>query len=116
MGKPLFYFLIYSLSEKEEIILLAAETKAAEATEQKPDGASETVTDALKRIAEELHLTEAELTKTVEIFEKYKTMQSINSNLMKLFKDGEKVKRKTKVIKPFIRKRNSAFDILSVVF
>lgn len=60
-----------------------------------------TIRSALKQSS--LTLNEKEINEILRIISQYKTKQAINSNMMKYFRDSEKVGAITKVIKPFIK-------------
>ena len=53
-----------------------------------------------------LGLSKDQRTQIEKIVNSFKTKQAINNNLMKLFRDSDKVGKITKIIKPFIIKKN----------
>jgi hypothetical protein len=57
----------------------------------------------LKNNASKLGLTKEHQSEIERIIKNYKTKQAINNNLMKLFRDSDKVGRITKIIKPFLK-------------
>lgn len=67
-----------------------------------PD-AHDAMLDILKKNATALGLSKGQCNEIVRIFSTYKTRQAINNNLMKLFRDSDKVGRINKLIKPFLK-------------
>lgn len=55
-------------------------------------------------IQSNVQLSESEIREIVAMVKKYKTTQTINGNLNKLFKDSTKAGTILKLIKPFIKK------------
>lgn len=65
--------------------------------------AHDSMLDILKKNAKALGLSADQCNEIVRIFNTYKTRQAINNNLMKLFRDSDKVGRINKLIKPFLK-------------
>lgn len=65
--------------------------------------AQESITTALKKKSGSLDLTEEQCCEIEKIVNAYKTKLAINNNLMKCFRDSDKVGKITKIIKPFLK-------------
>lgn len=63
-------------------------------------------TQDMKTVLSSLNLTKNEIAEVKRIVDKYKTKQTINSNLQKHFKDNEKVGQIYKAIKPYLKDKN----------
>ncbi len=77
--------------------------KSVETKEQKPT--SESVVVVLQNYANNLAVSKQQIDEVDKIIKNYKTRQAINNNLMKLFRDSDKVGKVTKLIKPFLKGR-----------
>ena len=80
----------------ELITNLAGKTQHKEVEEK-----NSTIEKALEQSS--LSLKETEIAEIIKIISQFKTRQAINSNLMKFFRDSDRVGAITKVIKPFIK-------------
>lgn len=65
----------------------------------------ETLQEVLKKNSESLRLSKNQVEEIGKIVNSFKTKQAINNNLMKLFRDSDKVGKITKLIKPFLNKK-----------
>ena len=65
----------------------------------------ETLLEVLHKNSAALKLSEDQCRQIEGIVNGFKTKQAINNNLMKLFRDSDKVGKITKVIKPFLNKK-----------
>ena len=63
------------------------------------------LSEALKTSAAALNLSDAQQAEIEKIVKNYKTKQAINNNLMKLFRDSDKVGKINKLIKPFLKEK-----------
>lgn len=64
--------------------------------------AVETLAEVLKKNAKELKLKPEQCKEIERIVNSFKTKQAVNNNLMKLFRDSDKVGKITRIIKPFL--------------
>ena len=96
------------LIELRDNILTAKDKDCADPAPQKvaPQTVKEPLLEVLSGKAEELGLSEEKCRRIVTIVEGYKTKQAINNNLMKLFRDSDKVGKITKAIKPYLKAKS----------
>lgn len=83
----------------------AKKAKTAKATQQNTKDSTAPSVD-IDRLLRESHLSlpENELIEVINVVTKYKTTQTINSNLNKLLKDSSKTGEILKIVKPYIKK------------
>ena len=62
--------------------------------------------DLLTKNASDLELKKDEIVKIAEIVDQYKSRQSINANMVRYFKNTEKVGKINKVIRPFLKTKS----------
>ena len=65
----------------------------------------ETLQEVLHKNSAALKLSKDQCRQIEDIVNGFKTKQAINNNLMKLFRDSDRVGKITKVIKPFLNKK-----------
>ena len=79
---------------------------AAPAPQKAPQPVKEPLLEVLSGKAEELGISEDECRRIATFVEGLKTKQAINNNLMKLFRDSDKVGKITKAIKPYLKAKS----------
>ena len=92
--------------ERIENIVVQSNT-ATKATKTPPKAAAKAPTtslqDELKKHSNDLQIKDSDIQKIISFVNQYKTKVAINNNLMKFFKNSEKVGKITKVLRPFLK-------------
>lgn len=83
--------------ETEEKVILAV-------VDEKQENKKSKQSSLEKELKQSKELSESEIKQVLELVKKYKTVQTINSNLNKMFKDSKKSGAVLKIVKPYIKK------------